>query len=39
MNDEPEERRRDVIQIVWILVPVAIFFSLLFLIEWFWPYE
>ena len=39
MNDEPEEnelRRRDMMQIVWILLPVAIFFVLLLLIEWFW---
>ena len=42
MNDEPEEnelRRRDMAQIVWILLPVAIFFVLLLLIEWFWLYE
>jgi hypothetical protein len=29
MNDEPEEseqRRRDMIQIVWVLIPVAVFF-------------
>ena len=42
MNDEPEEseqRRRDMIQIVWILMPVAIFFVLLLLFEWFWLYE
>ena len=42
MNDEPEEseqRRRDMIQIVWILMPVAIFFVLLVLFEWFWLYE
>jgi hypothetical protein len=39
MNDEPEERRWDMIQIVWILMPVAAFFVLLLLIEWFWLYE
>ena len=42
MNDEPEEnelRRRDMVQIVWILLPVAIFFVLLLLFEWFWLYE
>jgi len=27
------------LQIVWILLPVAIFFVLLLLIEWFWLYE
>jgi hypothetical protein len=39
MNDEPEEnelRRRDMVRIAWILLPVAIFFVLLLLIEWFW---
>jgi hypothetical protein len=42
MNDEAEEseqRRRDMIQIVWVLMPVAIFFVLLLLIEWVWLYE
>jgi hypothetical protein len=42
MNDEPEESeqwRRDMIQIVWILIPVAAFFVLLVLFEWFWLYE
>ena len=42
MNDEPEESeqlRRDMNQIVWILMPVAIFFVLLVLFEWFWLYE
>jgi hypothetical protein len=42
MNDEPEEgeqRRRDMIQIVWILMSVAVFFVLLVLFEWFWLYE
>jgi hypothetical protein len=41
MNDEPEEseqRRRDMIQIVWFLMPVAVFFVLLLLFEWFWLY-
>jgi len=41
MNDEPEEseqRRRDMIQIVWVLMPVAVFFVLLLLFEWFWLY-
>ena len=39
MNDGPEEseqRRRDMIQIVWVLMPVAIFFVLLLLVDWFW---
>jgi len=41
MNDEPEEseqRLRDMIQIVWFLMPVAVFFVLLLLFEWFWLY-
>jgi len=39
MKDEPEEierRRRDMSQIVWILLPITIFFFLLLLIEPFW---
>jgi hypothetical protein len=27
------------IQIVWVLIPVAIFFVLLLLFEWFWVHE
>ena len=42
MNDgqeESEQRRRDMIQIVWVLMPVAIFFVLLLLVDWFWLHE
>ena len=29
----------NMIQIVWVLMPAAIFFVLLLLVEWFWLYE
>ena len=38
-REEIERRRRDMSRVVWVLMPIAIFFFLLLLIERFWLFR